>query len=171
MFDVNVGGCNAKGIYLRELDEVSFPLETSIQIQPRFRMGPEGEDLDRLYKVNYQVRIALECDDEFVLVPDHMLLMSEQRAFNVLVDPTHLSTGVHYSEIRGLDTDTGEVCFRVPVTIIYPAIVSADGGAVFRELVFRPGKIHRKFVSAPHGASQIQVTITTKSERPVEGDR
>jgi len=62
-FDVNVGPGSAKGLYLRELQETLQPLETSIRIQPRFREGPEGEDLDRGSKVDWQVRIRLECDE------------------------------------------------------------------------------------------------------------
>ena len=89
-FDVGVTG-GAKGIYLRELEETQAPLELSVAITPRFREGPEGEDLDRAAKVNWHARINLECDNEFVNCPEHIMLMSEPRMFSVLVDPCHPS--------------------------------------------------------------------------------
>jgi tripeptidyl-peptidase-2 len=46
-FDVSVGG-GGKGIYIRELEETQQPLEASIAVTPRFREGPDGEDLDRV---------------------------------------------------------------------------------------------------------------------------
>lgn len=175
-FDVSVQPGAAKGIYLREAHEVAAPLEASIVIHPCFREGPEGEDLDRLGKVEYQVRVVLECDDEFVSVPDYFLLMSEPRTFNALVDPTVLRNGVHYSEIRGRNTETGEVAFRVPVTIIIPSEVHSNGTGIvgFRNLSFQPGTICRNFVSVPAGANQMQVSISSSTDQsrfPDEGAR
>ena len=171
-FEVNVG-MGAKGIYLRELEETQQPLEASVAIRPRFRESPEGDDLDRAAKGNFHVRIRLECDDDFVAVPEHMVLMSEPRMFSVLVDPSSpsLASGeVCYSEVRGRNSETGEVCFRVPVTIALPVTVQADTTAAFSALQFVPGTLHRRFVSVPAGGTQMAITVTAVSAPP-QGSR
>eukprot|EP01052_Picozoa_sp_SAG31_P045488 SAG31_NODE_8322_length_1475_cov_0.983285_1_plen_288_part_10 len=172
-FECSVGA-GAKGIYLRELEETQQPLEVSVAVVPRFRESPEGEDVDRLAKVHFHVRINLECDDDFVSVPEHILLMSEARMFSVLVDPSHHglrpSGEVGYSEIRGRNSETGEVCFRVPVTIARPVVPAADTSAAFTGLPFIPGTLQRRFVSAPPGATQMTITITAVSAAP-QGNR
>lgn len=167
-FDVNVQG-QGKGIYIRELEQTQKPFDFMVGVTPRFRESPEGEDLDRAAKVDWHVRINLECDDSFVSCPQHMLLMSEARGFSVLVDPTHpaLTSGeLYYSEIRGVHSETGEVCFRVPVTVALPVVPAADTTACFPALEFLPGTLHRKFVSVPQGATQMQVTVTAVSVPP-----
>jgi tripeptidyl-peptidase-2 len=171
-FDVSVG-VGDKGVYLRELEETRQPLEVSVSITPRFRRGPEGDDLDRAAKVDWHVRVNLECGDDFVSVPEHILLMSEARMFSVLVDPCHPSLAcgeVVYSEVRGRDSETGEVLFRVPVTIALPVVPAADTTASFAGLSFTPGKLHRKFVAVPAGATQMSVTITAINAPP-QGNR
>lgn len=57
----------------------------------------------------------------------------------------------HYAEVRGWDTETGELCFRVPITVVLPALPAADNTVAFTGLEFMPGKIHRQFVSVPAG--------------------
>lgn len=151
-FEVRLPGLrNARGVYLREADESNRVLETDVQVKPIFHDDAPNRD-----KINFEMRIALRTDARWIQVPEHLALMHNGRSFNVRIDPTKLPAGVHYSEVQGLDADNPErgPIFRVPVTVVRPERLDAANGYVWKaDGKFEPGKIERRFVVVPEGAT------------------
>lgn len=73
---------------------------------------------------------------------NHMTLLSSESLGSVMVDPTSLSEGVHYTEVIGMDSGApwrGPI-FRVPITVVKPMEVTARPPMVhFSDLLFMPG--------------------------------
>jgi len=52
-----------------------------------------------LDKIAFSCRLALTCSAAWVDCPAYLELMNMQRQFTVKVNPTGLSTGVHFAEV------------------------------------------------------------------------
>jgi len=136
-------------------------LATNVSVTPAFH-----HDADNRAKVDFEMRVRLECDARWVSVAEHLLLMHGGRSFEVRIDPTRLSPGLHTTEIRGYDAAAPErgTLFRIPVTVLQAQTLE-DGPRWNARLRFSPGQIERRFLAVPAGATWADIAIT-----PVEAD-
>jgi len=70
-----------------------------------------------LEKIAFSCRMALTCSAAWVDCPSYLELMNMQRQFTLKVDPTSLSTGVHFAEVLS-SLSFFNVAFRVLIIII-----------------------------------------------------
>ncbi|KAM7499661.1 hypothetical protein LguiA_024075 [Lonicera macranthoides] len=150
-----------RGIYLREASYCHQSSEWTVQVEPRFH--EDASNLEQL--VPFEECIELHSSGKEVLrVPEYLLLTHNGRSFNVVVDPTNLSEGLHYFELYGIDCKApwrGPL-FRIPVTITKPKAVQNRPPLVsFSGMSFLPGHIERKYIEAPLGASWVEATMRT----------
>lgn len=153
-------GQTMRGVYLREPTDTIHPSEWRVTVTPCFH-----EDADNLnLLVPLEEHIALKSSQAWVKAPEHLLLASNGRTFNIRVDPTLLEEGVHVAEVVGVDLKAPwrGALFRTLVTVIKPAAVAVESGlqlTSFQGLTFSPGHIERRFVKVPEGATWAAATI------------
>ncbi len=148
---------NARGIYLREPFETDRPLDARVTITPEFH-----PDADNRAKVDFSLPCRLETTADWIQAAEHLLLMHGGRRLDIRVDPTDLPPGVHYAELRGYDADRAErgPVFRLPVTVVRPQAVEEEDGTHWQETFeFEPGRIERRFLIAPEGATWADVRV------------
>ena len=155
-----------RGIYLRELDEVSQIQHITTKVEPRFM---EEKDLANpkynQAKFEYDVRVALVATESWITVPDYLYLHSSGNAFQVKVDPTALSESkFHYGAVLGYDTSAPErgPLFHVPVYVVKPT-VPTHGSIQFKNVEYGPGDIIRRFVQVPEGATNCELVIKARA--------
>eukprot|EP00123_Amoebidium_parasiticum_P017924 comp24032_c0_seq1/m.43017 comp24032_c0_seq1/g.43017 ORF comp24032_c0_seq1/g.43017 comp24032_c0_seq1/m.43017 type:complete len:1277 (-) comp24032_c0_seq1:73-3903(-) len=162
-------GPQAKGIYLRERDQTVRPKEITVHVTPKF---PEKAPV--FDKIKFQGNVRLVCDAKWVDVPSNFVLLNEERAFAVKVDPTHKSLlpGPHFTEILGFDVENMDAgpLFNVPVTVIKTepsqdtpsdsSPVCAGVSFQFTDIPFKPAAIVRKFFDAPPAATWVDLKLT-----------
>jgi tripeptidyl-peptidase II len=90
--------------------------------------------------------------------------MHNGRSFKVDVDPTNLEPGVHTAKVVGYDAgseDSG-IKFSLPITVVknLPEAMAISLGV----LDFAPTEVKRNFVTVPHGATWMDVTVTDKRD-------
>ncbi|KAI9469712.1 MAG: subtilase family-domain-containing protein [Benjaminiella poitrasii] len=158
-----------RGIYLRELDDVSKVQYITTKVQPIF-MGEEDPENPKYNeaKFKYDARIALVATESWINAPDYLYLHSSGNAFQIKVDPTALSESkFHYGEVLGYDTSAPErgPLFHVPVSVVKPTI-PAQGFIQYKNVEYGPGDIIRRFVQVPEGATSCEITI--KANAPAE---
>jgi len=156
-FDVRVPSRgNARGIYLREKEDLRRPTQADVSITPRF-----ARDVDNREKVDLQLEVALASTADWVKTPDVLHLTAGGRSIRLLVDPRGLSPGPHYAEVTGVDLahpEQGPI-FRVPVTAIRSHELPEKDPAWKETLTFRPGQIHRRFFQVPRGATWADLVV------------
>ncbi|CAN1158776.1 Tripeptidyl-peptidase 2 [Linum perenne] len=150
---------SSRGIYLREAAACQQSTEWAVQVEPKFHEG--ASNLEEL--VPFEECIELHSTDkEVVKPPEYLLLTYNGRSFNIVVDPSKLSVGLHYYEVYGIDCKApwrGPV-FRIPITITKPMTVETRPPQVsFSRMSFVPGHIERRFIEVPLGASWVEATI------------
>ncbi|XP_075649197.1 tripeptidyl-peptidase 2 isoform X1 [Castanea sativa] len=151
----------SRGIYLREPSACQQCTEWTVQVEPKFH-----EDASKLEElVPFEECIELHSSEKAVVrAPEYLLLTHNGRSFNIIVDPTNLSDGLHYFELSGVDCKApwrGPL-FRIPVTITKPmAVVSRPPVVSFSRMPFQPGHIERRYIEVPLGASWVEATIQT----------
>jgi tripeptidyl-peptidase-2 len=150
-----------RGIYLREASYCHQSSEWTVQVEPKFHEG--ASNLEQL--VPFEECIELHSTAKDILkVPEFLLLTYNGRSFNVVVDPTKLSDGLHYFELYGIDCKApwrGPL-FRIPVTITKPkAVLNRPPVVSFSGMSFLPGHIERRYIEVPIGASWIEATMKT----------
>jgi len=154
-FDIRGGSSSSdRGAYLREPYETSRPLATSFMVRPVFAktiLGPERRALD--------LRCSLTPTADWVRCGEFLQLGATPRRFDVMIDPTKLSPGVHFAEIIGADSDHPKrgSLFRAPITVIIPEPHAS--ATQMRRLDFTPGAVRRRFVAPPAGATQVKVEL------------
>ncbi|KAG6721239.1 hypothetical protein I3842_03G102900 [Carya illinoinensis] len=151
----------SRGIYLREASACQQSTEWTVQIEPKFH--EDASNLEEL--VPFEECIELHSSEKAVVrAPEYLLLTYNGRSFNIVVDPTNLSEGLHYFELYGVDCKApwrGPL-FRIPVTITKPmAVVNRPPVVSFSRMPFQPGQIERKYIEVPLGASWVEATIQT----------
>ncbi|KAA8533720.1 hypothetical protein F0562_031237 [Nyssa sinensis] len=161
---INQAGRSAptsRGIYLREASSCQQCTEWTVQVEPRFH--EDASNLEQL--VPFEECIELHSSEkEVVKGPEYLLLTHNGRSFNVVVDPTNLSDGLHYYELYGIDCKApwrGPL-FRIPVTITKPMGVKNRPPLIsYSGMSFLPGHIERKYVEVPIGATWVEATMRT----------
>ncbi|CAI8593694.1 unnamed protein product [Vicia faba] len=149
----------SRGIYLREPSACRQTTEWIVQVNPKFH-----EDASNFEeKIPFEECIELYSTEKTVVkTPDYLLLTHNGRNFNVVVDPSNLSDGLHYYEVYGIDCKApwrGPI-FRIPITITKAKAVTNQSLQVsFSNMLFQPGHIERRYIEVPHGASWADVTM------------
>ncbi|WKA07238.1 hypothetical protein VitviT2T_025087 [Vitis vinifera] len=151
----------SRGIYLREASRCHQSTEWTVQVEPKFH--DDASNLEQL--VPFEECIELHSTERAIVrAPEYLLLTHNGRSFNVIVDPTNLSDGLHYYEIYGVDCKApwrGPL-FRIPITITKPMVVKNQPPIVsFSGMTFLPGHIERKYIEVPLGASWVEATMRT----------
>ncbi|KAK7270488.1 hypothetical protein RIF29_23667 [Crotalaria pallida] len=154
---------SSRGIYLREASACQQSTEWTVEVEPKFH-----EDANKLEElVMFEECIELCSTDKTVVkAPEYLLLTHNGRAFNIIVDPTNLSDGLHYYEVYGIDCNApwrGPL-FRIPITITKPVAVTKRPPQIsFSKMLFQPGHIERRYIEVPHGASWVEATMNASS--------
>ncbi|MCL4177805.1 MAG: S8 family serine peptidase [Verrucomicrobia bacterium] len=148
---------NARGVYLREPEETSRPLDVTVRVSPHF-----SKSTDNRVKVDYQRRFRLESSAAWIEAPGHLMLAHAGRSFELRIDPTQLDPGVHYAEVTGFDLGdaTAGPAFRLPVTVIRPVPVSDSNPAIWTETIpLTAAQLERRFLVVPAGATRAELTV------------
>lgn len=152
-----LGRMDKRGIYLREKDETYNVQQTNVTVRPTFKQG-ETEKAFHL-----ELRCALAASKPWVSVPDFLLLGGNGRTFEVRVDPTNLTPGLHHAWIEAYDTERpGHKLFDIPVTVAKPEVF-ASPTVKFDTVRFEAGKIERRFISVPEGATWASLTVRSSN--------
>lgn len=161
-----------RGIYLREphdSSEDAAPREFRVSLHPLFHPDASSDE-----KVDFRIRLELQSTKEWVQCGPQATLASEGDLISVYVNQSELEPGAHYAEVQGIDPEHPErgPLFRLPVTVIrtVPTIEPWDddlreeledegvphlaGGWMEEEIEdMSPGRIERRFVAVPDGAT------------------
>ncbi|GLT35948.1 hypothetical protein SLA2020_103570 [Shorea laevis] len=151
----------SRGIYLREATACQQSTEWTVQVEPKFH--EDASNLEEL--VPFEECIELHSSDSTIVrAPEYLLLTHNGRSFNIVVDPSNLSDGLHYYEVYGIDCKApwrGPL-FRIPITITKPTAVKNRPPLVsFSRMSFLPGHIERRYIEVPLGASWVEATMQT----------
>lgn len=165
-FQVSCGVNNMKGIYMRGGLQ-DKPRDYGISIEPVFL---DSENMAPEKKIDFQMSIALVCNQPWISCPSHLEMMNIERLFSVRVDPSGLSEGVHNTSVQGYDVSCVEKgpVFQLEVTVIKPTSVpeAFRGQLSFKDIDFKPNTIKRHFVMVPEN-----VTWAVLSLKGLEADK
>ncbi|KAI9202127.1 subtilase family-domain-containing protein [Polychytrium aggregatum] len=149
---------NARGIYLRELQETTSVSQSLVSVDPKF---PNHDDpAQNPLKLKLECYVSLVTTQKWISAPSHIYINNGGRAFSVRVNPTNLAPGLHFGEVLAIDSTAPELgpLFRVPVTVCKPEVVE-NALVKYNNLSFEPGTIIRKFVSVPTEANFAELTV------------
>jgi len=106
-----------RGIYLRQPHHTGRQQRFDVTVKPVFPEKAKPQE-----KVAFELRLLLKTTAKWVEVGQHAVLTHGGVRFDVAVDPTELSAGVHSAEVQGFDSaDTSRgPLFRIPVTVLRP---------------------------------------------------
>lgn len=182
-----------RGLYLRDAASHNRVHDVTLHVGPRFppapaHSGPAADAKEALAaagklneaKLSLHLRLALKCDQPWVQLPTHLLLLSEARTFAVRVDPRGLAPGVHLAEITGVDAERSDregSLFSFPITVVVPQPPQtgnreeAEGKEAlipgaryeFSDLSYTSGHLKRFFFVVPAGAAWADVTVRGKN--------
>lgn len=152
-----LGRMDKRGIYLREKNETYHVQQANITVRPTFKEGETEKAFD------LELRCALAATQPWVSVPEFLLLGGNGRTFEVRVDPTHLTPGLHHAWIEAYDTETpGHKLFDIPVTVAKPDLLDSPT-VKFDTVRFETGKIERQFIHVPEGATWASLTVRSSN--------
>ncbi|GFR48785.1 hypothetical protein Agub_g10733, partial [Astrephomene gubernaculifera] len=132
-----------RGIYLREPHESAKPQSYRVTVTPK--LPEHAANSDRL---GVEERLLLESSVPWVTCPPALLLHHAPRSFEVLIDPTRLSPGLHTGEVVALQLSARSrgPLFRLPVTLVKPlqllpgpGLQGADAGAAHAAVAVASG--------------------------------
>lgn len=110
------------------------------------------------------MRFRLRSTQSWITIPSDFFLMNNGRSFNVIVDPTNLSPGLHTAQIFAYAHDENYSTnvnrgpmFVIPVTIARP--MKEQNHICVRNLQFQPAEVKRHFLSVPLTATWMDVTL------------
>ncbi|XP_078694008.1 tripeptidyl-peptidase 2-like isoform X1 [Branchiostoma floridae x Branchiostoma belcheri] len=164
-FSVAVNG--GRGVHLRQALSQRKPTEMTVSIEPVY-----AEDIDANEKIALSIHVSLVSEVPWVHVPPCLELMNTPRTFVIKVDPRGLREGAHYTEVLGYDISNPHKgpLFRVPVTVVRPETVQDKVQYKVtseKEVTFKPGQVHRRFIDVPLGATWAEFTIQSLSPETV----
>ena len=148
---------NGRGIYLREAHMTRNVTVTPVQVEPVFH-----DDADNQLKIDFEMRLKLKCDVEWVSMAENFMVMHEPRTFEIRVDPVDLKPGLHLTEIVAYNSAsmTDGPVFRVPISVIKPhKMVEGSSKYFFDDVSFKPGHKERFFLEVPEKATWVNVTV------------
>ncbi|CAI7931005.1 unnamed protein product, partial [Closterium sp. NIES-54] len=151
-------GGSRRGIYIREPGEAASPSEWQVFVDPWFH-----EDADNLtVKALFERTLKLVPTADWVKAPDLLLLPNNGRNFYVRVDPSSLPPGLHYAELRAIDTanEWQGALFRIPITVVKPLVLPNPAlPHRFHFGMLQPGDVHRTFITVPHGSAWAEIHL------------
>ncbi|KAK1382100.1 hypothetical protein POM88_019835 [Heracleum sosnowskyi] len=128
----------SRGIYLRDSCYCHQSTKWTVQVDPTFH--DDANNMEQL--VPFEECIELHSTGEAVVkAPGFLLLTHNGRTFNIVVDRTNLSDGLHYYEVYGVDYNApwcGPL-FRIPITITKPISIAFHGININKEEVVLDG--------------------------------
>ena len=173
-------GKTRRGLYLRDAYDLSRgPLVVRVNVSPEFRDALTAHN--NRDRVDFQLRAILSTTARWIQAPDRTLIMHGGRGFDIRVDPTGLSPGLHTAEVWGRDQNAadsdGGPLFRFPVTVVVPeppvapvasmpastpaaSVSTISLGEHVWSMNLAPGQITRQFLTVPRGAAWIDVAVT-----------
>lgn len=152
-----LGRMDKRGIYLREKAETQSVQQYNITVKPTFKQ----HETEKTF--NLELRCAFAASKPWVKVPEFLLLGGNGRTFEVRVDPTDLQPGLHHAWIEAYDADKpGHKLFDVPVTVTKPEVFVAPT-VKFETERFEAGKIARRFIHVPEGATWASLTVRSSN--------
>lgn len=147
-------GTDRRGIYIRERPQTQTMNQYNVTVKPTF--GPFGEE-EQAY--NLQLPVSLVASESWIQTPSYVFLGGNGRTFEVRVDASGLSPGLHSAFIQGYDSDSpGRLLFQVPVTVTKP-IEFAGPSLQLRDVRLSKGSIDRRFISVPEGATWAEMKL------------
>lgn len=144
---------NARGIYLRELQETNRKLSTRVEVAAVFpKEIPDSE------KFGFDLRLEFVAQAEWVTTGQFMLLTHGANSFDIDVDPRSLKPGVHYTQIDAYEAGNRDrgVLFSVPITVVKP---HGEDELSAKDLEFKNGTLIRKYFIPPHGATWARLKL------------
>jgi tripeptidyl-peptidase-2 len=153
-----------RGVYLRDAADLQSPLVTKMGVKPCFRElgNPIGGHTNR-DRVEFQLRATLTTTANWVQAPDQCLLAATGKEFDIRIDPTNLTPGLHYAEVQGraqgTDVTSGPL-FRFPITICIPETKKKTNQDYVYDLVLSPGQVTRHFLTVPESATWVDIAVT-----------
>ncbi|PWY98768.1 hypothetical protein BCV70DRAFT_178492 [Testicularia cyperi] len=152
-----LGRMDKRGIYLREKNETHSVQQCNITVRPTFK----PQETEKIF--NLELRCALASTQSWVQVPEYLLLGGNGRTFEIRVDPTNLKPGLHHAWIEAYDADKpGHKLFDVPVTVAKPDVFPSPT-VKFPAVRFEAGKIERRFIHVPEGATWASITLRSSN--------
>ncbi|WFD19469.1 tripeptidyl-peptidase II [Malassezia caprae] len=152
-----LGACDARGVYLRGVEETHRTSQYHVTVQPRFRDG----ETQRAFAL--EIRAALRASAPWVQVPEFLALGSQGRTFEIRVAAGELPPGLHSAQIVGVDTERpGTAVFTVPITVAKP-VVPTSATHTFARRRLASGEIQRTFVHVPSGATSAEVRVRSRA--------
>ncbi|EKX54447.1 tripeptidyl peptidase II [Guillardia theta CCMP2712] len=151
---------DARGLYLRDLSEVSEVFAANLFASPKFH-----DECDNRQKVAFEVKVSVKSTASWCEVPNFLMLNASGKGFEARVDPSSLPTGAHFCEILGFDSECPSLgpIFRFPVTVIKPmTIPPGDFSLSLPAQRYLPGTLDRHFLSVPRGATWAEFTVKPK---------
>jgi tripeptidyl-peptidase-2 len=105
----------------------------------------------------FDKNLLLRSDAHHVDCPKNFKLMSQERAFQICIDPTKLQKGIaHYSEVQAFDSENDYLgpLFRVPITVIVPLEVpeTVNFKISWNNLQMQPARPYRRFLRPPENS-------------------
>lgn len=144
-----------RGIYLRQHYETSNASTYVASIEPFFK-----EKTPPAVKVNFEVRVKLECSASWFRCNEHIILLASGKQLTIFVDPTGLTEGVHAEFVRGYDEDNYQLgpMFVIPVVVVKPEVVTATHYSL-GQLSLAPNERYRRFIVPPKGTQYVDAII------------
>uniref|UniRef100_A0A8D8XL88 Tripeptidyl-peptidase 2 n=1 Tax=Cacopsylla melanoneura TaxID=428564 RepID=A0A8D8XL88_9HEMI len=154
-FHVTTGNSKNKGIHMRVGDQ-QVPREVSVSVEPVFA---DSSNIDPEVKLNFSMSLSLTCSVPWVQIPNHLELMNMSRQFNVKIDPSNLTPGIHNGTIFAFDSNKPEKghVFCVDVTIVKPVVLGSNPlikpELSWDKVDFKANTIKHEFVLVPKEAT------------------
>ncbi|KAH7538028.1 hypothetical protein FEM48_Zijuj03G0155900 [Ziziphus jujuba var. spinosa] len=141
--------------------DIMWTQKWTVDVEPKFH--EDASKLDEL--VPFEECLELHSSGPAIVrTPEYLLLTHNGRSFNIIVDPTNLSEGLHYCEVYAVDCKApwrGPI-FRVPITITKPSVVIDRPPLIkYSRMSFLPGHIERRFIEVPLGATWVEASMQT----------
>jgi tripeptidyl-peptidase-2 len=181
---------NARGIYLRDVAELSGPLTIGVEVKPLFAHAASPSSLELAEALSFELPVQLSSTAEWLVVPPSMVLLSAKERgaqnFAVRIEPGNLVPGAHFARVVAKDASDPSrgPLFSLPVTVVIPhAVIAAPLAPTSEEtapvlklapvlaqpqvaperfdLCLRAGEPVRRFISVPDAAEWATVELVT----------
>ncbi|KAL3289997.1 hypothetical protein HHI36_023375 [Cryptolaemus montrouzieri] len=162
-FHIACGPASGKGVFIRS-KSTQYSHSINITVEPHFL---DSDNVPAEVKINFNLKLALICDGDFVRIPTHLDLSNAIRLFSIKIDTSGLETGVHNTFIKAYDVSNVEkgYLFKIPVTVIIPLeLQDPKYDLIYNDVIFKSNTIKRHFIHVPAKATWFNLRLSTKDE-------